>query len=160
MDAEGLLDLAALDAAFADDTASVSPMWVNNETGVLFPVAEIAARCRARGVPFHCYALQAAGKLPIDLKGRAHRLRAWRTCRLVTGASLRTVFRMPTATKLSLKKPARKLAKKKLPAHGIKAAPGNPFAGLEHVIGSIALPPDPRPPREIIRARILADHNT
>jgi hypothetical protein len=69
---------------------------------------------------------------------------------------------MPTATKLSLKKPARKVAgaKKKFPAHGIKAAPGNPFAGLEHVFGSIALPPDPRPPREIIRARILADHNT
>ncbi len=69
---------------------------------------------------------------------------------------------MPTATKLSPRKPARKGAgaKKKTPTHGIKAAPGNPFAGLEHVIGSIALPPDPRPPREIIRARILADHNT
>lgn len=69
---------------------------------------------------------------------------------------------MPTATKLSAKKPARKVAgaRKKIPTHGIKAAPGNPFAGLEHVIGSIALPPDPRTPREIIRARILADHNT
>lgn len=69
---------------------------------------------------------------------------------------------MPTVTKLSPKKPARRAsaAKKKHPAHGIKAAPGNPFAGLEHVIGSIALPPDPRTPREIIRARILADHNT
>jgi cysteine desulfurase len=65
---EGLLDLAALDAAFADDTALVSLMWANNETGVLFPVAEIAARCRARGVPFHCDAVQAAGKLPIDFK--------------------------------------------------------------------------------------------
>ena len=63
---------------------------------------------------------------------------------------------MPTATKLSSKKPARKRAAKQLPAHGIKAAPGNPFAGLEHVLGSIALPPDPRPPREIIPARILA----
>lgn len=67
---------------------------------------------------------------------------------------------MPTATKPSPKKPARRSVAKKPPAHGIKAAPGNPFAGLEHVIGSIALPPDPRPPREIIRARILADHNT
>jgi hypothetical protein len=45
-------------------------------------------------------------------------------------------------------------------AHGIKAAPGNPFAGLEPVIGSLALPRDPRPPREILRARYLADHNT
>ncbi len=49
---------------------------------------------------------------------------------------------MPTATKLSPKKPARKVAgaKKKFPAHGIKAAPGNSFAGLEHVFGSVALP--------------------
>jgi len=65
---EGLLDLAALDVAFADDTALVSLMWANNETGVVFPVAEIASRCRARGVPFHCDAVQAAGKLTIDLK--------------------------------------------------------------------------------------------
>ncbi len=65
---DGLLDLAALDAAFADDTALVSLMWANNETGVLFPVAEIAARCRVRGVPFHCDAVQAAGKLPVDFK--------------------------------------------------------------------------------------------
>jgi cysteine desulfurase len=65
---EGLLDLDALDAAFAGDTALVSLMWANNETGVLFPVAEIAARCRARGVPFHCDAVQAAGKLPVDFK--------------------------------------------------------------------------------------------
>ena len=68
VDAVGRLDLAALDAAFAEDTALVSLMWANNETGVLFAVAEIAARCRARGVPFHCDAVQAAGKLPIDLK--------------------------------------------------------------------------------------------
>jgi cysteine desulfurase len=68
VDSEGLLDLAALDAAFADDTALVSLMWANNETGVIFPVTEIAALCRTRGVPFHCDAVQAAGKLPIDLK--------------------------------------------------------------------------------------------
>lgn len=68
VDEEGLLDLAVFDAAFADDTALVSLMWANNETGVLFPVAEIAARCRAHGVPFHCDAVQAAGKLPIDFK--------------------------------------------------------------------------------------------
>ncbi len=68
VDREGLLDLDALDAAIAEDTALVSLMWANNETGVLFPVEEIASRCRARGILFHCDAVQAAGKLPIDLK--------------------------------------------------------------------------------------------
>lgn len=68
VDREGLLALDALDAAFAEDTALVSLMWANNETGMLFPVSEIASRCRARGIPFHCDAVQAAGKLPIDLK--------------------------------------------------------------------------------------------
>ena len=67
---------------------------------------------------------------------------------------------MPTATKTRLKKSVRAHAVKKVSTHGIKAVPGNPFAGLEHVFGSIALPRDPRTPREIIRARILADHNT
>ena len=51
-----------------DETALVTLLWANNETGVVFRVAEIAARCRARGVPFHCDAVQAAGKLTIDLK--------------------------------------------------------------------------------------------
>lgn len=68
VDREGLLDLGRLEAALAEDTALVSLMWANNETGVIFPVAEVAALCRARGVPFHCDAVQAAGKLPVDLK--------------------------------------------------------------------------------------------
>lgn len=67
---------------------------------------------------------------------------------------------MPNATLARPKKVAARRATKKVFAHGIKAAPGNPFAGLEHVFGSIALPRDPRPPREIIRARIVADNNT
>lgn len=68
---------------------------------------------------------------------------------------------MPNATTATRKKIVRRRpAAKKASNHGIKAAPGNPFAGLEHVFGSIALPRDPRTPREIIRARILADHNT
>ena len=67
---------------------------------------------------------------------------------------------MPTATLVRPKKVVRPRVTKKTSTHGIKAVPGNPFAGLEHVFGSIALPRDPRPPREIIRARILADHNT
>src|SRR5690606_3057002 len=62
---EGLLDLSTLDAAITEDTAIVSLMWANNETGVIFPVAEISALCRERSVPFHCDAVQAAGKLPI-----------------------------------------------------------------------------------------------
>ncbi len=66
---------------------------------------------------------------------------------------------MPTATVVRPKKIVRRRVKKKTSVHGIKAVPGNPFAGLEHVFGSIALPRDPRTPREIIRARILADHN-
>jgi cysteine desulfurase len=68
VDSEGLLDLAAFAAAFTEETALVSLMWANNETGVIFPVAEIADLCKARGVPFHCDAVQAAGKLPIDFK--------------------------------------------------------------------------------------------
>lgn len=68
VDRDGLLDLAALDAAITPETAVVSLMWANNETGVLFPVAEIAALCQRRGVPFHCDAVQAVGKLPINLK--------------------------------------------------------------------------------------------
>jgi len=68
VDRDGLLDLATLDAAISPDTALVSLMWANNETGVLFPVPEIAVLCQARGVRFHCDAVQAAGKLPVDLK--------------------------------------------------------------------------------------------
>src|SRR3954452_22287019 len=43
-------------------------MWANNETGVLFAVDQIAATCRAAGVPFHCDATQAVGKIPTDFK--------------------------------------------------------------------------------------------
>jgi cysteine desulfurase len=68
VDRDGLLSLADLEAALTPDTALASLMWANNETGVLFPVAEIAALCQCRGVPFHCDAVQAAGKLLIDLK--------------------------------------------------------------------------------------------
>ena len=65
---EGLLNLPDLENAIADDTAIVSLMWANNETGVLFPVSEIAEFCRARGVLFHCDAVQAAGKIPINVR--------------------------------------------------------------------------------------------
>ncbi|MEX0900886.1 MAG: cysteine desulfurase family protein [Gammaproteobacteria bacterium] len=64
----GVVDLAALDGALAERPALVSVMWANNETGVLQPVADIAARCRAADVPFHCDAAQAVGKVPVDLR--------------------------------------------------------------------------------------------
>jgi cysteine desulfurase len=68
VDRAGLLKLADLESAITDDTAVMSLMWANNETGVLFPVREIADICRARGVLFHCDAVQAAGKVPIDVR--------------------------------------------------------------------------------------------
>ena len=54
VDREGLLNLADLEAAITDETAAVSLMWANNETGVLFPVERIAEICQSRGVLYHC----------------------------------------------------------------------------------------------------------
>jgi len=68
VDRDGLLKLADLDAAITDDVAVVSLMWANNETGVLFSVKEIAEICKSRGVLYHCDAVQAAGKVPIDVR--------------------------------------------------------------------------------------------
>lgn len=67
VDDRGRLDLAEAEAAIREDTAVVSVMWANNETGVLFPVREIAALARARGAFFHTDAVQAVGKIPINL---------------------------------------------------------------------------------------------
>ena len=67
VDAQGGLDLGMLDAAIGPDTALVSLMWANNETGVLFPVAEAARIAKSKGALFHTDAVQVAGKLPIDL---------------------------------------------------------------------------------------------
>jgi cysteine desulfurase len=68
VDRTGLLSLADLETAITPETGVVSLMWANNETGVLFPVQEIAEVCRAKGILFHCDAVQAAGKLPIDVR--------------------------------------------------------------------------------------------
>lgn len=65
---EGLLKLADLESAITEETAVVSLMWANNETGVLFPVKEIAEICRSRSVLFHCDAVQAAGKIEIEVQ--------------------------------------------------------------------------------------------
>ncbi|HUU30692.1 MAG TPA: cysteine desulfurase NifS [Phycisphaerae bacterium] len=67
VDAKGMLNVGELEKALDDDTAIVSIMWANNETGVLFPIQEIGALCRRRGVLFHTDAVQAVGKVPIDL---------------------------------------------------------------------------------------------
>jgi cysteine desulfurase len=64
VDENGALDVDELRAAVTEDTALVSIMWANNETGVIFPVAEIGAIVNAKGVPFHVDAVQAAGKIP------------------------------------------------------------------------------------------------
>ena len=68
VDSEGMLDLEMLASHITDDTAIVSVMWANNETGVVFPIQEIAEVCQRRGVVFHSDAVQVAGKLPIDLR--------------------------------------------------------------------------------------------
>jgi cysteine desulfurase len=65
---DGTFDLDTFRSTVDDTAAAVSVMWANNETGVLHPVAEIAAHCRAAGVPFHCDATQAIGKIPVDVR--------------------------------------------------------------------------------------------
>jgi cysteine desulfurase len=66
--AEGLLDLEEYAQALTEDTAIVSVMWANNETGVVFPVEEMARMAKNRGILFHTDAVQAVGKIPINLK--------------------------------------------------------------------------------------------
>jgi cysteine desulfurase len=65
---DGSTDLERLEQSIRPDTAIVSVMWANNETGVLFPVREIAAICRRKGVLFHTDAVQTPGKLKIDVR--------------------------------------------------------------------------------------------
>ncbi|HPA17524.1 MAG TPA: cysteine desulfurase NifS [Verrucomicrobiae bacterium] len=67
VDPGGLLDMSAVERAIGPTTAIVSAMWANNETGVLFPIDEIADICRSKGVLFHTDAVQALGKAPVDL---------------------------------------------------------------------------------------------
>jgi cysteine desulfurase len=64
---DGLLDLARLEAALADDVALVSVMAVNNEIGVIQPIAAIAALAKRVGALLHCDAAQAAGKIPVAM---------------------------------------------------------------------------------------------
>ena len=67
VDRDARVDPQALAAAIRPNTVLVSVMFANNEVGTINPVAEIAALCRQRGVLFHCDAVQAVGRVPVDL---------------------------------------------------------------------------------------------
>jgi len=67
VDGDGRLDMEQYRRSLTPDTAIVSLMWANNETGVIFPVEQAAEIARARGIPFHTDAVQAVGKIPINL---------------------------------------------------------------------------------------------
>lgn len=69
VDALGRLDMDLLSKSLGDDTALVSIMYANNETGVIFPIREIGEILGERKILFHTDAVQAVGKVPIDMKG-------------------------------------------------------------------------------------------
>jgi cysteine desulfurase len=68
VDSSGALNLQEIERSIRPETAIVSIMWANNETGVVFPIKEIAALCHSKGVLFHTDAVQAAGKIPLDVR--------------------------------------------------------------------------------------------
>lgn len=68
VDREGRLDLDELRETVTEETALVSVMYANNETGVVFPVEQVGAIVKEKGIPFHTDAVQAVGKIPINLK--------------------------------------------------------------------------------------------
>jgi cysteine desulfurase len=71
VDKDGILDMAQYERALTPDTAIASLMWANNETGVLFPVEKAAELATERGILFHTDAVQAVGKIPINMKANA-----------------------------------------------------------------------------------------
>ena len=68
VESDGSLDIHRLEKSIRPDTAIVSVMWANNETGVVFPIEEVAAICRSKEVLFHTDAVQVPGKLKMDVK--------------------------------------------------------------------------------------------
>ena len=88
VNAQGELDLDEVEAAIGDDTALVSIMWANNETGVIFPVEAIAQLAKSRGALFHTDAVQAIGRLMLNwqrsnidmLSFSGHKLHATKGC--------------------------------------------------------------------------------
>ncbi|MCR4287686.1 MAG: cysteine desulfurase NifS [Deltaproteobacteria bacterium] len=68
VDQEGMIDLDVLKKSITEKTILITVMYANNETGVIFPMEDIALLAKERGVAFHTDAVQAAGKLPVDLQ--------------------------------------------------------------------------------------------
>ena len=68
VNSDGQIDLGELERAITDETALVSIMWANNETGVVFPIAEISEIVRSKGAVFHTDAVQTVGKIPFALR--------------------------------------------------------------------------------------------
>ncbi|HPN29418.1 MAG TPA: cysteine desulfurase NifS [bacterium] len=68
VDSLGRIDLKELEKSLTDETAIASVMWANNETGTVFPIEKISEIVKSKGVLFHTDAVQAAGKINIDLK--------------------------------------------------------------------------------------------
>jgi cysteine desulfurase len=68
VDREGRLDLDELKETITEETALVTIMYANNETGVIFPIEEIGEIVKAKGISFHTDAVQAAGKIPLNMK--------------------------------------------------------------------------------------------
>jgi cysteine desulfurase len=68
VDGKGRLDLDEFYDRLSEDTAVVSLMWANNETGVMFPVEKIARKVKERGIVFHTDAVQAVGKVPMNIQ--------------------------------------------------------------------------------------------
>jgi cysteine desulfurase len=71
VDKNGLLDIEQYENSLTPDTAVVSLMWANNETGVIFPVEKVAEIAHAHSIPFHTDAVQSTGKIPINMRGNA-----------------------------------------------------------------------------------------
>ncbi|TDA68959.1 cysteine desulfurase, NifS family [Sulfuricurvum sp. IAE1] len=67
VDENGYVSAERMAAAITDKTVLISMMWANNETGMIFPVEEVAAIAREKGILFHTDAVQAIGKVPVDL---------------------------------------------------------------------------------------------
>jgi cysteine desulfurase len=68
VDEQGMLDVDALEAAITDKTILISVMWANNETGTLFPIEQIGAVARKHKICFHTDAVQAIGRVPVDVE--------------------------------------------------------------------------------------------
>ena len=68
VDKDGMLDLADLESAITDKTILISVMWANNETGNIYPIEEIGRIARKYNIRFHTDAVQAVGKIPVDVQ--------------------------------------------------------------------------------------------